>query len=481
HAAILKLADQLRQKFVATARKRLADDRYADAVQAVLQVPHSLRTDEVRELLDKASELAALLADLKKSPYATADALALAQRLAKHVPANEEVAKLTGQLGDRCASQAGNPRLARPYWTKPRERSALGPPIEWLGHFVRATSRSPQAAQTLHEHPGQSFVALGLALQGLGEAAINVSLLPADKRNVLSKLATLPLLARRVTAAWGIDLGSYALKAVKLVKDASGSIQVEDVQYILLPKPLSHPDAEEQRPTILAAALSDLAGRVDLKGCHVAAGLSGHQVLGRFFDLPPLPAKKVASAVEYEARHQIPIDLAELCWDWTELGESDPKQAGKNRRPIMVVAARQSHVEDRLALFAAASIRLDSLQSDCLALHNALRFELEGQQAAGIAPIAVIDVGADESNFIVSSPRSLWFRSFGLAGHSFTAALLQEFRLTFDLAEDLKRNPAQARRYYQFRETIGPLLVQFAGEIDRSLASFHRHSPTANV
>jgi type IV pilus assembly protein PilM len=333
----------------------------------------------------------------------------------------------------------------------------------------------------MREHPGQFFVALGLALQGLGEAASNVSLMPADNRNVLSKLATLPILSRRVTSAWGIDLGSYALKAVKLVKDASGNFQVDDAHYILLPKPLAHPDAEGQRPAILAAALSDLAGRVDLKGSPIAAGLSGHQVLGRFFDLPPLPPKKVASAVEYEARHQIPIDLAELCWDWTELGESDPKQAGKNPQPIMVVAARQSHVEGRMALFASAGIRLDALQSDCVALHNALRFELEGEQSNGTGPIAVVDVGADETNFVVSSPRSIWFRSLGLAGHSFTTALLQQFQLTFERAEDLKRHPAKARRYYQFRETLQPLWVQFADEIDRSLCSFRRHSPAVNV
>jgi type IV pilus assembly protein PilM len=480
HQAVRKLADQLRQKFIATARKRLADERYEDAVQAMLQVPLSLRTDEVSEILDTASEMAALLSDLKQSTYATAEALALAQRLTRHSPANKEVARLSRQLAERCASQPSSPRWAMPQWANPPERRASAPCIEWLGHFVRTRS-GPQVTETMREHPGQFFVALGLALQGLGKAAIDVSLLPSDKRNVLSKLAAIPLLGRRVISAWGIDLGGYALKAIKLTKDGGGNVQVDEAHYILLSKPLAHPDAEGQRPAILAEALSDLAHCVELNGSAVVGGLSGHHVLGRFFDLPPLPRKKVASAVEYEARHQIPIELAELCWDWTELGEIDPKQTGKIPQSIMVVAARQSHVQDRLALFASAGIRLDSLQSDCLALHNALRYELEGEPAVGTGPIAVVDVGADETNFVVSSPTSIWFRTFGLAGHSFTTALLQQFQLTFERAEDLKRHPAKARRYYQFRETLQPLSVQFADEIDRSLCSFRRHSPAANI
>jgi type IV pilus assembly protein PilM len=324
-------------------------------------------------------------------------------------------------------------------------------------------------------------LALGLALGESGKGEFDIELLAAEKKGMLGKLASLPLLARRTrtSAAWGIDLGSYALKALKLSSDAAGNVKVEDAHYIPLSKPLAHPEAEGERPAIFAAALADLAGRVDLKGSSVAAALSGHQVLGRFFDLPPLPAKKVAAAVEYEARHQIPIDLTELCWGYCELRQI--QAAADGPRPIMVLAARRSHAEECANLFESVGIRLASLQGNCLALHNALRFELEPARPSTTAPIAIVDVGGDETNFIVSAPGSAWFRCFGAAGHSFTAALLAEFRLTYNDAEILKRHPAKARRYHRFREALAPPLAQFAGEIDRSLASFRRHSPMSDV
>ena len=481
HAAVLSLATRLRGQFVAGARQRLEEHRYDEARQLLLQIPVPLRQDSVPALLDQASELSALLEDLKQAPYATSQALALARRLVKLAPANAEAAKLCQQLEQRSAERAPDPRLAMPPWARPPARAAAIVPVDWLVHFMRAELASGKIAQSLREHPGEFFVALGLALQGLGAAAIDTSLMPVEKASVLVKLATMPLLSRGPTAAWGIDLGGFALKAIKLATVASGQIKVEDCQYIQLKKPLDHPDAEGHRLGILTDALKELASHTDFKGGRVVAALPGHRVLGRFFDLPPLPAKKVAGAVEYETRHQLPIDMDELCWDWKSLGEGDNKQVDEAPRSIMVVAARRAHVDERLSLFKAAGIAIDAMASDCVALHNALQFELGGQSRPTQEAIALVDVGSDGVNFVVSAPRSVWYRSFGLGGDAFTAALTQQLQLTYDNAEQVKRQPAKARRYHEFREAIEPLLIQFNSEIARSLASYRRQAGAPEV
>src|SRR6185369_13894609 len=71
----------------------------------------------------------------------------------------------------------------------------------------------------------------------------------------------------------------------------------------------------------------------------------------------------------------------------------------------------------------------------------------------------------------------VWFRSFGLGGETFTQALTKQFQLTREQAEELKRNPAKARRYSLFCTTLEPLLVQLVSEIERSLASYARFNP----
>ena len=476
HAPIRGLAEKLRDQIVVGARQRLAEHRYDDAANLLEQVPPSISTPDVARLRDQAQELAALDGELRHSPYATPTTLALAQRLVKLAPANAEAAQLLARLTERRAAATGDRRLATPPWAPPPKQPALGIAVEWLTQITRAVPANDQVRQVFQEHPGEFFVALGLGLQALDRAALDVNLMPPDKWSVLTRLATMPILSRGGTSAWGIDLGGYALKALKLSKDSGGKIIIETAEHIPFSKPLAHPDAAGQAPGILTAALSELASRTDFKNCRVAASFPAQRVLGRFIDLPPLPAKKVASAVEYEARHQIPIDLAELCWGWAELGDASEKGADARPRSILVAAARQSQVEERLLLFKQAGLSVNIVQSDCLALHNGLRFELADAAPAAGGALAVLDLGAEEANFVVTSQRGVWFRSFGLAGDSFTSALVKEFQLTYDQAEQLKRQPERARRYCQIRDALEPLLAQLADEVQRSLASYRRLS-----
>ena len=54
---------------------------------------------------------------------------------------------------------------------------------------------------------------------------------------------------------------------------------------------------------------------------------------------------------------------------------------------------------------------------------------------------AAVDVGCDVTNIVVSSPQSLWFHSCGVAGQSFTRALVREFKLSVAQAEQLGARP----------------------------------------
>src|SRR5262249_5812760 len=113
----------------------------------------------------------------------------------------------------------------------------------------------------------------------------------------------------------------------------------------------------------------------DLKNVRACVGVAGQRVLGRFFDLPPMDARKVASAVVHEARHQLPIALEDLCWSHCILDQAAEKQADQQPRRILVQAARETLVRDQVNRFKEAGVPNVSVQSDCLALHNWLLYE----------------------------------------------------------------------------------------------------------
>jgi Tfp pilus assembly PilM family ATPase len=113
-------------------------------------------------------------------------------------------------------------------------------------------------------------------------------------------------------------------------------------------------------------------------------------------------------------------------------------------------------------------------------LHNLAVYEFFGDDQAA-APqsqaVAMLDVGADITNLVISSPSRAWFRSIGAGGETFTNVLVRPFKLTREQAELLKREPARARRVYQMYDLLEPDLTHLAEEVERSLAAFRRQVP----
>ncbi|MCI0360931.1 MAG: pilus assembly protein PilM, partial [Planctomycetaceae bacterium] len=512
HQQARQIAEQLRDSRVKQAKRYLLAHKYRESLDELAQVPTFVRNPEFETIHDTASELLALLDAVRNAALADRPTLGLADRLVKLAPNNPEAAAARAAVAERAATRPPDRRLGAASLVPPPHRTFMGPPVDWLAFSTRLPGGDEKAAATLREHPGQFFVAIGLALQGLGLAAVPIDLAPAETSTLAQMF---PTLARRTTsAAWGLDLSDFALKAVKLAKDPKdGLLKVAAAEYILHSMPLTSPEAEQARPEIFDQTLRDFLSRTgELKGTKVCANLSSQRVLGRFFELPPLPAKKVPDAIAYEAKHQLPVALDELCWASHTLDPVDSKSADGQPRQIMVCAARAAHVEDRLTALKSAGIAVDHLQSDCLALHNAIVHELwsgagatsgssssvgatsgssgnagatagSSSSAAGAGPSAVclMDIGTQCTSIVVSSRTNVWFRTFGQGGANLTGALVKQLGVTYQQAEQIVRDPARARRYWQMSDVLRPLLIQLAGELERSLTNYEKVPSSRSV
>jgi len=476
HQQARQIAEQLRDVRVKQAKRYFLAHKYRECLDELAQVPTFVRHAEFETIHDTASELLALLDGVRNAAFADRPTLGLAERLVKLAAGNPEAVAARAQLAERAAKSPADPRLGAMNMAPAPHRTTMGPPVDWLAYATRLPSADEKVAATLREQPGQFFVAIGLALQGLGLAAVPLDLAPAEKSTLAQMFPTLGRWSS--SSAWGLDLSDFALKAVKLAKDSKdGALKVAAAVYILHSAPLTSPEAEQARPEILDETLRDFLSRIgDLKGSKVCANLSGQRVLGRFFELPPLPAKKVADAIAYEAKHQLPIALDELCWASHTLDPAEIKSADRQPRQIMVCAARAAHVEDRLSVFKSAGIVVDHLQNDCLALHNAIVHELwpGTSDDAGPSAVCLMDIGTQCTSIVVSSRANVWFRTFGQGGANFTGALVKQLGVTHQQAEQIKREPAKARRYGQMCEVLQPLLVQLSGELERSLTNYQK-------
>lgn len=483
HPQAQKLAVDLRDRLVASGKKRLSEHRYAEALEQFRAVPRFVRTPEIDKLAEQAEELAWILNDLRLSPLADQTLLELAERLVKLAPGNQQAAKLKEQISKRLTEASADPRHAAPVWDASPKKTFVGWPVDWLtgSKHLRATDAASNDA--LKAQPGSFFVALGLALQGIGKCAIDVNLAPEEKTNVFRQFKSL-ISKKVVRPAWGIDLNAYGLRAVKLIADEKeNTVAIAAAEFIKHRKVLSQPEAELERGLIVAETLKTFLEKHSLADARVIVNMPGQKLLGRFFDLPPLELKKVHDAVQFEARHQIPFSLESLSWDYDLITSSGAHAEAADNRRVTLVAGREFHVQERLATFKEASMHVDVLQSDCLALHNFIAYEFfNAEKKEGAAPnsqdaIMTVDVGCECTNIVVTSPTVQWFRTINFGGDRFTEPLVKQFKLTFAQAELLKREPQRARKLTQLYATFDPLIDELASEITRSIESFLKLYP----
>lgn len=276
-----------------------------------------------------------------------------------------------------------------------------------------------------------------------------------------------------VQATWGIDLGRCALKAIKLRAASDGKVDILDVEYIEHAKILSQPDAD--RAALISSALEKFLSRRDITKDQVVVSVPGQHTLSRFTKLPPVAAKRIPDIVRYEADQQIPFDLDEVIWDYQTF-----QQEGLPDLEVGIFAMKRELLREHLLHFEQASIEPIAVQSAPLSVYNAAHYD------GMLAPETTIllDVGAENTDLIISTPDTLWSRTVQIGGNSFTEALVKSFKLSFSKAELLKRTAATSKYARQVFQAMRPVFADLVQELQRSIgfySSTHRDAEIVKV
>lgn len=525
HKQLLVLQQQTnqsdRERLIKEARQRLGEHRYQQAEQLLRQIVEEERNEQVTRLTEFATETSAIAGALKTAPVVDPPLLALAQRLQKLDPGNGQLPQAMQQLKQRLAAGPKDSRHAYAAWRKAPASTTVQAPVEWLGGLERIAPADQSVQQAMRAQPGMFLVAAGLALQGIGRGLVNLNLARRDRSGMLGQLTSM-VRGKSARSAWGIDLSPSGLKAVKLVAAEKGNQVVMEAVYFREHAEPSLPATPDKRHQAETDTIKAFVEQHKLAGSAIAVGLAGPKVLGRVFRLPPMAARKVAGVVEYEARHQIPYPLAELDWDHQVIDRPDEDTPGDPWRDVVLAAIKRFQLSEHLAPLAAAGIVPDIVQSDCMALYNLLAWEqfpdlfaansgasppaksakattgdkankdADGKEPAAAASSAeteaarncaqvALDIGASSSNLVVIWHNGLWFRSIGRGGGDLTKGLMRELNLTAAVAEQVKREPAKARRFHQFESALWSPLGELVQEIHRSLKVFQKDYPEINI
>jgi type IV pilus assembly protein PilM len=290
-------------------------------------------------------------------------------------------------------------------------------------------------------------------------------------------------------AVWGIDIGQCSLKALKCRAHDQDDMMIvaEAFDYIEYPKILSQPGSDPAE--LIGDALRQFLSRNSVKGDRVAISVPGQAGLARFIKLPPVESKKIPEIVRYEAKQQIPFDLNDVIWRYQRMGGGAEQEGFALETEVGLFAMKRDAVARALDPFQRVGIEVDIVQLTPLALYNFVLFDQMGEVSLDEEydpenppdSVAVISLGTDATDLVITNGYRVWQRSVPMGGNHFTKALTKELKLTFAKAEHLKRNISTAEDPKAVFHGMRQVFRDVGSEFQRSIGFFHNIDRSAKI
>ena len=277
---------------------------------------------------------------------------------------------------------------------------------------------------------------------------------------------------------WGIDIGQFALKALRCTRNPDGEISADSFDYIEYPKILSQPEAD--RDELIKDALETFLERNEVQEDRVAVTVSGQDGLTKFFKPPPSDIKKLPSIVEFEAQQQIPFELNEVIWTYQKMSGSQQEGSLLADAEVGLFAIKREQLDRSLRHFEGHELDLDLVQLAPLSIYNLVSYDYLSVERDPLdydpddppPSYVVISIGTETTDLVITNGHRAWPRSLPLGGNHFTRAMTRELKLTFAKAEHLKRNAAEIKDQKAVILAMRGVFQDLVTEIKRSIDYF---------
>ncbi|MFO1539812.1 MAG: pilus assembly protein PilM [Chloroflexota bacterium] len=272
----------------------------------------------------------------------------------------------------------------------------------------------------------------------------------------------------KAKAAWGIEVGNAAIKAVRLERDGS-YIRVADFIVIPHPKVLTTPDLNIEE--MLRMSLGSFAQQKSVEGAAVVMSVPGYDGLARFAKLPPIPKKAIPQTVLFEATQQIPFPLEEVEWDYHVFASDDSPEY-----EVGIFAILKEKIAQRLGLYKELGIRPSGMTLGPVAVYNAMMYDRD--LGGGAKPVmAFLDIGTRATDLVVIQDGRCWIRTCPIGGHSFTESIVSAFSTPYGKADRHKGEAATHKHAKQLMHAMKPVFDDLLQEVQRSVGHHQSLNP----
>jgi len=159
-------------------------------------------------------------------------------------------------------------------------------------------------------------------------------------------------------------------------------------------------------------------------------GICGRELIIKKIQIPEVPAKELAGAVQLEAEHHIPFAADEVFLDHHVVGSHE------GQMELILVAVKKAKVVEYAGVVEEAGLIPTIVDVDGFAIEN--QYELNAVEPAEEA-VALIDIGAAVMKTNVTrGGASIFARDIPFGGNRYTEAIASALSVSFEEAEAAK-------------------------------------------
>jgi len=258
----------------------------------------------------------------------------------------------------------------------------------------------------------------------------------------------------------GLDIGSYAVKAV-IINETKSGLVLKNLGVANLP-PDTIVEGGIENKEVIVDAIKKLLKSIKGKAKNVSTSVSGYSVIIKKINLPTTTREELSETIEVEAEQYIPFDISEVNVDFEILGQTE---GSDDLMDVILVAAKKDIIESYIEVLVNAGLKPTIIDVDGFAMENA--FITNYPDAEGT--VALIDIGANKLNInIVKEGSSLFTRDAPMGGARITEEIQEQFEVDYETAEGIKHGGIEAPDQEAVTEIVSRAIENWVAETKRA-------------
>jgi len=269
----------------------------------------------------------------------------------------------------------------------------------------------------------------------------------------------------------GIDIGASSIKIVE-VAAAGKKRKLENYLEFFLPYDESFQTFEEESLVLMsdqvAELLDGLLEKTKIRQKKAAFSIPDFSTFITNFSLPPMSEAEIPQAVEFEARHHIPLPLSDVTFDWQLIKERGASAKAKNK--VLLVAVPNKVLASYQRLAALCGLETKGIEAEVFGL---LRSVVAAEKKH--MGLCLVDFGWRSTTVsIVERGVLKMSHSFDFSGTDLTEMIAKRFNLGFAEAERWKRKEGLNSRGDEVSQFLLKRVEPLVSEIKKTMRNFYQ-------